>query len=195
MPHNFGIKTGKEITSPIEFNSKRLVDSPLSYLNKDINTETSFAILKTTEGGKFVRGNMLFYSINGVEIYTDINNIIFVDTIANTLFIKEYEKVINEIAPEDPEQKQYILLYTDLGYDENDEFPLRWEAAQGRTQAYEHIKANASVIDIDKSIVIVESVTIKDALSVREFVDYIKNSNFVDDDSFDINDFTGSDYI
>lgn len=181
---------------PIEFN-ENFQENPISFIDKDINNETSFAILKTTENGKYMRGNMLFYSLNGVEVYTDPNNIIFVDTINNTLFIKEYSKVINEIAPEDPEQKQYILLYTDLGYEDGDkEFPLRWEAVQGRTNAYESIKSNAAVIDVDKSIVIVENVSIKDCLSIRQFVNYIKNADMVDKfDGFDIDTYTGSEYI
>ena len=181
---------------PVEFVEK-IQENPISFIDKDINNETSFAILKTTENGRYMRGNMLFYSLNGVEVYTDPNNIIFVDTINNTLFIKEYSKVINEIAPEDPEQKQYILLYTDRGYEDGDkEFPLRWEAVQGRTNAYESIKSNAAVIDVDKSIVIVENVSIKDCLSIRQFVNYIKNADMVDKfDGFDIDTYTGSEYI
>ena len=186
----------KKVIKPIEFTDKPQ-DKAISFIDKDINSETSFAILKTTENGKYLRGNMLFYSLNGVEVYTDPNNIIFVVTINNTLFIKEYSKVIDEIAPEDPEQKQYILLYTDLGYDEGSEsFPLRWEAVTGRTRAYETIKANASVIDIDKSIVLVETVSVKDSLTVREFVNYVRNADMVDlNDGFDIDQFTNSEYV
>lgn len=188
-------KKEKEITSPIEFTDK-VQESPISFIEKDINSSTNFAILKTTANGKFMRGKMLFYSLNGVEVYTDPNNIIFVDTINNTLFIREHEKVISEIAPEDPEQRQYIILYTDLGYEDgHEEFPLRWEALQGRTGAYESIKVNAPVIDIDKSIVLVETVPFKDSLTVREFVNYLKNADMVPEDDFDIDNYSGSEYI
>lgn len=184
----------REIISPIEFVEK-FQESPIAFMENEINGTENFAILKTTAGGKFLRGNLLFYKLNGVEVYTDSNNIIFVDTVNNTLFIKEYAKVINEIAPEDPEKKQYIILYTDLGYENSDEeFPLRWEAVQGRKAAYETIKSNASIIDIDKSIVLAETVAFKDSLTVREFVNYLKNSDYIEDDSFDINDFS-SEYI
>lgn len=170
--------------------------SAISYIEKDINGVDKFAILKTTEGGKYMRGNSLFYSLNGVEIYTEATNVIFVDLKNNVLFIKEYEKVLKEITPDDPEQRQYIMLYTDLGYEDNyEEFPLRWEAVSGRTQAYENIKINAPVIDIDKSLVLVETVAFKDSLTVRQFIDYLKNGNIIEDESFDINDFSGSDYI
>lgn len=186
----------KKPISPIEFVDK-VQESPIYFMEKDINSESSFAILRTTENGKYVRGNMLFYSLNGVEVYTDINNIIFVNTTDNTLFIKEYSKVVNEIAPSDPEQKQYIVLYTDIGYEESsDGFPLRWEASIGRKQTYDNIKANAAVIDVDKSIVLVENVAVKDSLTVREFINYLKNSQLIDEeDGFDINDYTGSEYI
>lgn len=190
----FDNKPNKPI-QPIEFTNK-VQENPISFISKDINTETSFAILKTTENGRYMRGNMLFYSLNGVEVYTDPNNIIFVDTVNNTLFIKEYSKVVSEIAPTDPEKRQYIILYTDLGYEEGDtEFPLRYEPVQGRTNAYESIKVNAPIIDIDKSVVLVENVALKDALSVREFVQYIKNADMIEEDGFDINDYSGSEYF
>lgn len=191
----FGKDEERKVVSPIEF-TKNYRENPISFMQKDINLETNFAILKTTEGGKYMRGNMLFYSLNGVEIYTDPNNIIFVNTETNTLFVREYEKVLNEINPENPELKQYIILYTDLGYEEGgEEMPLRWEASQGRTNAYENIKVNAPVIDIDKSIVLVETVTVKDALTVRDFVNYLKNADMIEEDGFDIDSFTGSEYI
>lgn len=193
-----GLFDDKKVRSPIDFveNEEKSRLSAISFLNKDINSETNFAILRTTAGGKFVRGNMLFYSLNGVEVYTEINNIIFVDTINNTLTIKEYDKVVKDIAPEDPEQKQYIILYTDIGYENSDEeFPLRWEACQGRTETYKNIKANAPVIDIDKSLVLVETVAFKDSLTIREFVSFLKNANLIEEDDFDINEFSGSEYI
>ena len=172
---------------------------PVHFMEKEVNGVTKFAILKTTDGGKHLRGNMLYYCLDGVEIYTESTNVIFVDTINKTMFIKDYEKVIKEIAPEDPEERQYVMLYTDLGYDEsggdNNEFPLRWEAVQGRTNAYENIKINAAVIDIDKSLVLVETVAFKDSMTVRQFVNYMKNGGFIEDESFDINDYSGTEYF
>jgi hypothetical protein len=174
------------------------VTSAFSSIENNVNGLTKFAINKFTDNGKWRRGSTLYYSFNGVEIYTDEDNIIFVNTENNTLFIRRNDKIESEINPKDPEQKQYIILYTDLGWDEvgnEDEFPLRWEAVTGRTQAYENIKDNADVIDIDKSIVLAETVAIKDALSVREFMNYLKNSQLIVDENFDINDYCSGDYI
>lgn len=186
----------KPIKQAIEFVEKGSVESPISTINREINGDTNFAITKLTENGKYIRGNLLFYSLNGVEVYTEANNIIFVDLVNNVLFIREYEKMIQDISPEDPEQKQYIILYTDISSDESEEerIPLRWEAYTGRTNTYEAIKVNAPIIDIDKSIVVVESVALKDCLSVREFVEYLKNANLTGKDDFDINDYS-SKYI
>ena len=75
------------------------------------------------------------------------------------------------------------------------EYPFRWEAITGRSNAYEAIKINAPVIDIDKSLVLVETVGFKDALTVRQFIDYLQNSGIVKDDTFSTEDYTGSDYI
>ena len=186
----------KPIKQAIEFVEKGSVESPISTINREINGDTNFAITKLTENGKYVRGNLLFYSLNGVEVYTEANNIIFVDLVNNVLFIREYEKMIQDISPEDPEQKQYIVLYTDISTNESEEerIPLRWEAYTGRMNTYEAIKVNAPIIDIDKSIVVVESVALKDCLSVREFVEYLKNANLTEKDDFDINDYS-SKYI
>ena len=88
------------------------------------------------------------------------------------------------------------MLYTDLCYENDDvEYPMRWEAVVGRTSAYENIKINASVIDLDKSLVLVETVAFKDCLTVRQFVDYLQNSGYVEDDSFRTEDYSGSEYI
>lgn len=187
----------REIVSPIEFVGKGVRQSPIYKIDNAVNGPTRFAILKTTDHGKWMRGGMLYYSLNGVSIYTDDTNIIFVNTDTNTMFVRNNDRVEAEINPSNPESKEYIILFTDLGYDSeysDDEFPLRWESVTGRTMAYETIKANAEIIDIDKSIVLAETVAIKDALSVREFINYLKNSDLIDDDSFDINDYS-SEYI
>ena len=170
---------------------------PVSFIEQGINDTNNFAILKTTENGKYMRGGMLYYCLDGVEIYTEEDNIIFVDMKNKRMWVKKQEKVLQEIAPTDPEQRNYIMLYTDLGYSEDtvEEFPLRWEAVVGRSTAYENIKVNAPVIDIDRSLVLVDNVALKDSLSVRQFCEYLKNANIINDESFDIKDFSGSDYI
>ena len=197
----FGKDGEKKIINPIKFlkDEEQYQQNPITFMDLEINGAKRFAILKTTEGGKYLRGNMLWYKLGDVQIYTDPTNIIFVDTVNMTLWVRDNDKVSNEINPTNPEERQYIMLYMDLGYEEelgtDNEFPLRWEAVTGRSEAYNNIKLNASVIDIDKSLVLVETVSFKDSLTVRQFVEYLKNSDIINEESFDINDFAGSLYV
>jgi len=189
-------ENGNNIFSPLIFHDEEIKGfKPLVNIESEINGEDRYAISSLTDNGKYVIDGFLYFKFNGINIYTDKNNIIFVDEINKTLFIREYSKVTAGINPTNPEEKQYIILYSDIGGDDSDEeFPYRWEACQGRLNAYEYIKANASVIDIDKSIIVVEDVPIKDCLTVRQFVNHLKNSNMVDlYDGFEIDEYYGSD--
>lgn len=186
----------KIIRQAISFDENKTRENALSFFDTNINGIDRFAINKFTQNGKYVRGNLLYYKFNGVEIYTESTNIIFVDTKDKTIFIRREENVEAEINPTKPEDKEYILLYTDLGYEEDlEEFPLRWEAVIGRKTAYDNIKANIDVIDVDKSLVLVDTVPLKESLTVRQFMNYIKNGNIIEDDTFDVNDYSGSEYI
>lgn len=185
-----------KIKNPIIFSEDNKREKAISFLDTSINGKNRFAINKYTENGKYLRGNLLYYNFNGIEIFTESNNVIFVDTKDKSVFIRRQENVDAEINPTRPEDKEYILLYTDLGYEDEDvEFPLRWEAVVGRNEAYNNIKCNIDVIDIDKSLVLVDTVPLKDSMTVRQFMSWIKNGNIIEDESFDINDYSGSDYI
>ena len=183
-----------EPRSPFIESNKNTV-SPFNRFTNNINGTTRFAITKDTENGKYNVSGMLYYKLNGVEIYTELNNIIFVDTVANTLVIKEYAKVSANISPSSPEEKQYIVLYTDIGYESSEEeFPLRWESYIGRKDTYESIKANLSVIDMDKSLVLVDTVPVKDSLTIREFIQYLQNAEYVNKEEIDLDNYIGSDF-
>lgn len=196
---NFDMYQNKVIHDAIEFFNPEKGRSPILFEGQHINSKENFAILKTTEGGKYVRGNMLFYKFNGVEIYTDLNNIILVDVANMTLTIRKASEALNELAPVSPEQKQYIVLYVDMGYDESsEEIPLRWESYIGRHNVYQNLLVNLPILDIDRSKVLVDNVPLKDSLSVRKFLEYLKNANIVPDDDFDLDDsyeYEGEDYI
>lgn len=173
---------------PIEIVENWQGESPIGR-EEEINSEDAFAILATTENGKWVIGNRLFYTLNGVTVFTELENVIFVNKTMKTMFVKKYEQVQQQINPTDPESREYILLYTEIEYTEaENELPLRWEAVVGRKQAYEAAKINAPLIDLDKSLVIVENVPVDKALTVREFIEYMHNAGYVNDD-FDITDF------
>ena len=170
---------------------------PIYDLDKEVNGPDHFAITALTDNGKFLFGDSIVFTYKGIQIYTDKNNIIFVNRDSDRIFIRDDSKIAKNLNIIDPEQKQYIILYTDAGDEESDsEFVYRWEACIGRSTAYDYIKTNAPIIDIDKSIVLVEDVAFNDALTVRKFVNFLKNSNMVDlYDGFDIEEYYGSDAI
>lgn len=161
--------------------------NPIYSLDNVRNTPKRFVILRTTGDGKFLKGGMLVYKYKGVEIYTDAKNAIFVDTASNRLWIRDYDRVLSEIDPVDPEERQYVfIMYDEFG----DEVITEWESTIGRSQAYLFVKNNIDRMDPDKSIVLTDNVAMKDALTVHQFVNHLKNSGLVPlDDDFEIDEF------
>lgn len=185
-------QANNKIVEPIKFVQEEQKDKkikPFYTLENHPNDKYRFAILSSTENGKYIRGGMLFFEFNGIEIYTELNNAIFVDLIHKTCFIKDYHKVKEEITPVDAEQRQYIILMS--SEDENGDQIYTWEAMTGRTTMYEYIVDNIDELGIDpeKSFILVETVPYKDALTVTEFVKYLKNAEYVPDDGFDIDEY------
>lgn len=170
-----------KVRNPIYFEEEH---HPIYFQEDELNGTKRFAITRTTENGKYVTGGMLTFRINGVEIYTDIENIIFVDLRNNTAFIKNHEKVNSEIAPADPATRQYILMLT-INDDYADD-KYTWESITGRDNVYEFIKTNYDILsfDPDKSIVLTENVAVKDAITIRQFIEYLKNGDLIPEDDF-----------
>lgn len=156
--------------------------NPIYYQDEETTGSRRFAILRTTDNGAYVRGNMLYYKLHGVELYTEIDNIIFVDLDEEIVTIRSNQQVTEQIAPsDDPEERQYIFLLSN-----NDDL-YEWVSLIGRTEAYEWIKSNIDIyeFDPDNSIVLTENVAFKDALSITKFIKYLKNASIFEDD-FDI---------
>ena len=167
---------------------KPYIVNPFYIVEDHPNDQNRFAILRTTENGKYVRGGMLYFNFRGIEIYTEINNAIFIDLINNTVFIKDYQKVVEEIKPVDPEKRQYIIMMK--CEDQEGEY-YTWDAMEGRSTMYNYIVDNIEIknIDPEKSIVLTENVPYKDALTVTQFVKYLKNAEYVENDGFDIDEY------
>jgi len=178
-----------KIISPVSFLPKGKKINPFYSLEDHPNDKNKFAILSSTENGKYVIGNMLCFKYNGVEIITEVTNAIFVDTVAKSVFIKDYHRVKEEITPTDPEERQYILLMK-LNNPRREEYV--WEAMQGRLTAYNYIQDNIDEMEFDpeESFVLVDTVPYKDALTIAAFVRYLKNAELVDvNDGFDIDEY------
>jgi len=89
----------------------------------------------------------------------------------------------------DPEEKMYLVLY--IGKDEDGKDIKSYEDLQGRTATYNFIKGMIDYIDIYESRVLVETVTLGDALNVYEFMKQV--SKYINDPSFDIEDYNYGD--
>ena len=104
------------------------------------------------------------------------------------VIVKDGKKVLNEITPTDPETRQYVLLMKCI--DNNTEF-YQWESMEGRTETYNYIVDNIDILNIypEESFVLTENVALKDALTIAEFVRYLKNSELVEEDGFNIEEY------
>ena len=183
------LQVDNNIRNPLIFYDKdeKIKINPIYIIEDHPNDKNRFAILRTTENGKYVRGDSLYFKLGGFEIYTEINNAIFVDLINKTVFIKEYQKVVEEITPVDPEKRQYIIMMKNIN---NDTDEYRWEAMEGRSTMYNFIVDNIEDLNIDpeNSFVLTENVPYKDALTVYQFIQYLKNADLVEEDGLDIDE-------
>ena len=168
--------------------NKEQKQQAFSFLKDNINSDTKFVINRLTDNGAYVKGGMLYFRLNGVDIFTDIDHSIFVDKKNNSVVIKTAENLANIEDKTDPEMRQYIILIYNTNPD-LDEF--RWESMTGRTTIYEYIKNNIEDIDPDNSIILTENVAIKDAFTVSQFVKYLQTASLVEEDDFDIEIYSG----
>ena len=178
----------KNAKNPFIFYKKDEPIKPFAKLDETVNEINQFAITKATENGKYIRGGQLWFKMNGTEIFADIDSIIYVDLENNTFIVKDGKKVLEEITPVDPEKRQYVLLMKCI--DNNVEF-YQWESMEGRTETYNYIVDNIDILNIypEESFVLTENVALKDALTIAEFIRYLKNSELVEEDGFNIEEY------
>lgn len=164
-------------------------------LENGVNESRRYAISKLTENGKYIRGGQLYYSFNGVDIYSDIDDIMFVDLNSNSIFIRNNKQLEKQIGSnnEDPENRTYVLLLHPYSYDDNGDM-YSWESIIGRTATYEWIKSHIDIdlFDPESSLVLTPNVALKDAFNVIKFMQHLKNANLVEEDEFDIEDYISS---
>jgi hypothetical protein len=130
---------------------------------------------------------------NDVEIFADVDCVIYVNKIENSYTVQK-NNISQSVTPKNAEEQQYvILLYPVDGGEENN---FTWSSVIGRQNAYEIIKSEfpSEAWDPDKSFVLVGNVKLDDALSVTEFVNYLKNSNLIPEDEFFIENYKIGDY-
>lgn len=168
---------------PFQYVDKNYKEKPFSYIDNDINSSSKFVITRLTDNGAYVKGGMLYFRLNGVDIFAELDEAIYVNKENNSITIKKSKMDNLDDSTIPPEERQYIILQYDYSGDEDG---YSWNSMTGRTITYEYIKANIDLFNPDESIVLTDNVPIKDALTVTQFVKYLKNANLVPEDDFDI---------
>lgn len=99
--------------------------------------------------------------------------------------VKEPVMVKEEIKQLSANEKTYVILYY-LTIDDGEEVKT-FDVITGREATYEFIKNIVENLDIHKSVIMVDNVPYSKAISIYEFMKYIKR--YFEEDSFDIEDY------
>lgn len=137
-------------------------------------------IVITKNDKQYIRGSKLCVEFNGIVIYADLDQRIVINRKTNTV----YTERIKQLAP--PEEREYVLL---IQY--YDDYESRtYESVVGRQAVFDRIKTMADDINLRSSLVLVETVPIKDSLTVYEFMKKCIEENIVENnDGFDIEEY------
>lgn len=162
---------------------EKLIEKPLFFMDNE-EDDSIFAITKLTDNGKYVKAGMLYYKMFDVEIMADIDSTIYIDLLNKSYTVK-LNKSNNTIASSNPATQQYVILLYPVSDDNSD---CVWMSVEGRENCYNLIKEQIStyLYDPNHSIVLTGSVSLDDSLTITEFINYLKNSNAIEDDEFDI---------
>ena len=137
-------------------------------------------IVITKKDKSCIRGEQLFYNYKGINIYAELDSIIYIDTKNDIIQIQKHK----ELTP--PDQREYLVLL--VYYDESlsNSFP----GIIGRQNAFDYIKSMIEEINIEESIILTETVEFKDALNIYEFMkECILNGIVENEDGFDVDEY------
>ena len=144
------------------------------------NENNGNEIVITKNDKRYVRGNQLYVEYNGSHIYASLDSVIYINTITNVIQIDKYK----ELTP--PDKRQYLVL---LEY-YNEEQENTYQGFVGRQTVFDYIKSIADEIDLDKSLILTETVQYKDAINIYDFMkECIISGSVKNDDGFDIDDY------
>ena len=97
---------------------------------------------------------------------------------------ENYVDKYKELTP--PDQRQYLVL---LEY-YNEELQNTYQGFVGRQNVFDYIKSIVEDIDLDKSLILTETVQYKDAINIYDFMkECIISGSVKNDDGFDIDDY------
>lgn len=101
--------------------------------------------------------------------------------------MKEMVKIVDNTKKHHEDRQYLICIRTKQGSGVQDS----WDIVTGRTEAYEYIKNNIDDIDLSKSFILVETLTLNERKSIYAFMKY--TGEFYSD-GFDIEDYIKGDW-
>ena len=172
------IPSNKNKKEAIEFFKSALEAKENAIYTFNTGNKNEIYIDKTQK--EYVKGEQLFVLYKGISIYANLTQCILINTQTDVVMIKPYK----EITP--PEDKEYIIL---LYYGEDGE-DNTFQAVKGRQEAFDYIKSMVEYTDLDQSLILAETTTFVDAISIYDFMkSCIIHKSVKNDDGFDIDDY------
>ena len=136
-------------------------------------------IVITSDDREYVRGDKLYVQYNDVDIYADLNQVIYINTKTNMVYIKENKK----LSP--PEEREYLVLLSFYEGEQN-----TYQGIVGRQNTFDYLKSIIEAIDIGSSMVLAETVAFKDSITVYDFMKRCIEDDMVqNNDGFDIEEY------
>ena len=127
-----------------------------------------------------IKGDKLYYKYKDIDIYADLDNIIYINTSNDIIKIMRYK----ELSP--PDKREYLVLLS--YYDES--ISNTYQGIVGRQNVFDYIKSIVEEINIQESLILAETVEFKNAINIYDFMkECILNNAVKNDDGFDIEDY------
>lgn len=160
---------------PIKF-TKDWEKKPIYFMGQDNPNE----IVITKNDKQYVVGNQLYFKYKDINIYADLDSLIYINTKTDIIQIKKYK----ELTP--PNNREYLVLL--VYYDE--QLPNTFQGIIGRQETFDFIKSIAEEINMEESLILTETVEYRNAINIYDFMkECIMNKTVNNDDGFDIDEY------
>ena len=161
----------------IETNGEKSV-SPIVYLDGRDNDEGVLLISK--EDKQYIKGDRLFVKYKGIGIYSDIDDIISINTYNDEIYVFRHD----ELTP--PEDREYLLLLVYNAEDCIDTFM----GISGRQEVFNFIVNNAELLDCIQSKILAETTKMQDMWTLYRFAKMCIDNEMVENPTgFDPDDY------
>lgn len=153
--------------------------SPIVYLDGR-DSQDSGVLLISKEDKQYIRGDRLYVKYKGIGIYSDIDDVISINTYNDEIYVFRHD----ELTP--PEDREYLLL---LVFND-EEVPDTFLGISGRQYVFDYLVANAELFDWTESKILAETTKMQDMWTIFRFAKMCINNEMVKNPSgFDPDDY------